>query len=82
MKNARIRLLFVFVKFEYFDESKDELFLHDVAEMLDNVLQYFIDHAPGEISRAKYSAMRERSIGRELLASLLQSKMITFECNG
>jgi ribonucleoside-diphosphate reductase alpha chain len=31
--------------------------------MLDNVLQYFIDHAPSSIKRAKYSAMRERSIG-------------------
>ena len=49
---------------EYFDEWKnDPLFLKDVAEMLDNVLQYFIDNAPKTISRAKYSAMRERSIG-------------------
>jgi ribonucleoside-diphosphate reductase alpha chain len=31
--------------------------------MLDNVLQYFIDNAPSSIKRAKYSAMRERSIG-------------------
>jgi ribonucleoside-diphosphate reductase alpha chain len=31
--------------------------------MLDNVLQYFIDNAPSAIGRAKYSAMRERSIG-------------------
>ena len=49
---------------EYYDEWKnDSLFLADVAEMLDNVLQYFIDHAPSAIKRAKYSAMRERSIG-------------------
>lgn len=49
---------------EYYDEWKnDELFLKDVAEMLDNVLQYFIDNAPDSISRAKYSAQRERSIG-------------------
>ena len=49
---------------EYYDEWKnDELFLKDVAEMLDNVLQYFIDNAPDYISRAKYSAERERSIG-------------------
>ena len=49
---------------EYYDEWKnDELFLKDVAEMLDNVLQYFIDNAPDYISRAKYSAQRERSIG-------------------
>jgi ribonucleoside-diphosphate reductase alpha chain len=49
---------------EYYDEWKDDpLFLADIAEMLDNVLQYFIDHAPSAIKRAKYSAMRERSIG-------------------
>ena len=49
---------------EYYDEWKDHpLFLKDVAEMLDNVLQYFIDHAPSSIKRAKYSAQRERSIG-------------------
>jgi len=49
---------------EYYDEWKnDKLFLKDVAEMLDNVLQYFIDNAPDYISRAKYSAKRERSIG-------------------
>lgn len=49
---------------EYYDDWKsDPLFLRDVAEMLDNVLQYFIDHAPSTIKRAKYSALRERSIG-------------------
>jgi len=49
---------------EYFDEWKnDKLFLRDTAEMLDNVLQYFIDNAPDVISRAKFSAQRERSIG-------------------
>jgi ribonucleoside-diphosphate reductase alpha chain len=49
---------------EYYDEWKnDPLFLADTAEMLDNVLQYFIDNAPSTIKRAKYSAMRERSIG-------------------
>jgi len=52
------------VNLEYYDEwKKDELFLKDVAEMLDNVLQYFIDNAPDGVPRAKYSAMRERSIG-------------------
>ena len=49
---------------EYFDEWKnDSLFLADVAEMLDNVLQYFIDNAPSPVQRAIYSASRERSIG-------------------
>jgi len=49
---------------EYYDDWKSHpTFLSDIAEMLDNVLQYFIDHAPSAIKRAKYSAMRERSIG-------------------
>ena len=49
---------------EYYDEWKNEpLFLRDVAEMLDNVLQFFIDNAPDAISRARYSAKQERSIG-------------------
>ena len=52
------------VNLEYYDDWKDDkLFLKDTAEMLDNVLQYFIDNAPNSISRAKYSAERERSIG-------------------
>lgn len=67
---------------EYYDDWKDHpQFLRDVAEMLDNVLQYFIDNAPDTISRAKYSAMRERSIGIGALGfhALLQKKNIPFE---
>jgi len=49
---------------EYYDDWKDnELFLRDIAEMLDNVLQYFIDNAPHGVARAVYSASQERSIG-------------------
>ena len=52
------------VNLEYFDSwSKNKLFLQDILEMLDNVLQKFIDDAPDNISRAKFSAMRERSVG-------------------
>ena len=67
---------------EYYDEWKnDPLFLRDVAEMLDNVLQYFIDNAPSTIKRAKFSAMRERSIGIGALGwhALLQRKNIPWE---
>jgi len=67
---------------EYYDEWKnDPLFLADVAEMLDNVLQYFIDHAPTSIKRAKYSAMRERSIGVGALGwhAYLQKNNIPWE---
>jgi len=67
---------------EYYDSwSKNTQFIRDVAEMLDNVLQYFIDHAPDYVSRAVYSAMRERSIGVGELGwhAYLQSKNIPFE---
>ena len=67
---------------EYYDEWKDDpLFLKDVAEMLDNVLQFFIDNAPREIKRAKYSAERERSIGIGALGwhAYLQRKNVPWE---
>lgn len=52
------------VNLEYYDEWKnDPLFLRDTAEMLDNVLQFFITNAPDEVARARYSAIQERSIG-------------------
>jgi ribonucleoside-diphosphate reductase alpha chain len=67
---------------EKYDEWKDDkLFLKDVAEMLDNVLQHFIDNAPDVISRARYSATRERSIGIGALGfhAYLQKNGIVFE---
>lgn len=67
---------------EYYDDWKNnKLFLRDVAEMLDNVLQYFIDNAPRTISRAVYSAKRERSIGIGALGwhALLQRKNVPWE---
>jgi len=67
---------------EYYDDWKnDKLFLKDVAEMLDNVLQYFIDTAPSSIKRARYSATRERSIGIGALGwhALLQRKNTPWE---
>ena len=67
---------------EYYDDWKDHpQFLADVAEMLDNVLQYFIDHAPTAIERARHSAVRERSIGVGALGfhALLQKKNIAWE---
>jgi ribonucleoside-diphosphate reductase alpha chain len=67
---------------ENYDEWKDNgLFLKDVAEMLDNVLNYFIDNAPDAIARAKYSAQRERSIGIGALGfhAYLQRNGIAFE---
>ena len=52
------------VNLEEYDEWKDnDQFIPDLIRMLDNVLEYFINSAPDQLSRAKYSAMRERSLG-------------------
>lgn len=70
------------VNLEYYEQwKKDSLFLQDIAEMLDNVLQFFIENAPKEIHRAIYSATRERSIGVGALGfhAYLQQKNIPFE---
>jgi len=70
------------VNLEYYDEWKnDKLFLRDIAEMLDNVLQYFIDNAPVHVKRAKYSASCERSIGVGALGfhAHLQRNNVAFE---
>lgn len=67
---------------EYYDEWKNnKLFLKDVAEMLDNVLQYFIDNAPKVLKRAIFSAKQERSIGIGALGfhAYLQKNGIAFE---
>lgn len=67
---------------EYYDDWKDHpTFLRDVAEMLDNVLQYFIDHAPDSVSRARHSASMERSIGVGALGfhAYLQKQNAPFE---
>ena len=66
---------------EYYDEWKDTNIVRDLVRMLDNVLQYFIDHAPDSISRARYSAERERSIGLGAMGfhSLLQKHGVAWE---
>ena len=70
------------VNLEHYDSwSKNTMFLRDTAEMLDNVLQFFIDKAPNQVARAKFSAMRERSIGIGALGfhAYLQKNMIEWE---
>ena len=67
---------------ETWDEwNGDKLFIEDVLRFLDNVLQDYIDRAPSEMARAKYSAMRERSVGMGVMGfhSFLQAKGIAFE---
>lgn len=67
---------------EYYDDWKDNnQFIMDVMEMLDNVLQHFIDNAPDAISRARFSAMMERSVGLGTLGfhAYLQKKGIAID---
>lgn len=66
---------------EYYDEWKDTNIVGDLVRMLDNVLEYFIENAPDSISRAKYSAARERSIGLGAMGfhSLLQKHGVAWE---
>jgi ribonucleoside-diphosphate reductase alpha chain len=66
---------------EYYDEWKDTNIVMDLVRMLDNVLDYFVENAPDSISRAKYSAMRERSIGLGAMGfhSLLQKHGVAWE---
>ena len=51
------------VNLEKYDEWSKTPMIRDLIRFLDNVLQFFIDHAGDEISRARYSAQQERSLG-------------------
>ena len=66
---------------EYYDDWKDTSIVKDLVRMLDNVLEYFITNAPDTITRAKYSAARERSIGLGAMGfhSLLQKHGVAWE---
>jgi ribonucleoside-diphosphate reductase alpha chain len=65
----------------WFEWKDDRGFIPDVMRFLDNVLQDFIDRAPAEMERAKYSAMRERSVGLGVMGfhSFLQAQKVPFE---
>ena len=67
---------------ERFEEwSGDQSFIEDVMRFLDNVLQDFIENAPESMARARYSAMRERSVGLGVMGfhSFLQSKAVPLD---
>ncbi len=67
---------------EKFDEWQDHpTFIEDVMRFLDNVLSDFIEKAPDSMKRAKYAAMRERSVGLGVMGfhSFLQSKNLPME---
>jgi ribonucleoside-diphosphate reductase alpha chain len=56
-------------------------FIEDVLRFLDNVLTHFITVAPDSMQRARYSALRERSVGLGVMGfhSFLQAQGIPFE---
>ena len=67
---------------EKYDEWKDDKnFINDIMRFLDNVLTDFIDRAPEQFEDAKYSAMRERSVGLGVMGlhSYFQKNMIPLE---
>ena len=67
---------------EKFNDWKDEKqFIPDIMRFLDNVLQDFIDRAPDNMAKARYAAMRERSVGLGTMGlhSFFQDNMIPFE---
>ena len=66
---------------EKYDDWENTTIVEDLIEYLDNVLQFFIDNAPDHLSKAKYSAERERSLGLGAMGfhAYLQQKNIPFE---
>jgi ribonucleoside-diphosphate reductase alpha chain len=70
------------LNFETWDDwHGDPHFIEDVMRFLDNVLTDYIDRAPTEMARARYSCTRERSVGLGVMGlhSFLQARNIPFE---
>lgn len=69
------------VNLEKYDEWKSSGMVGDLIRFLDNIIQYFIDNAPEQLSKAVYSAYRERSVGLGAMGwhGYLQSKGIAWE---
>ena len=65
---------------KYQEWKDDKIFIEDVMRFLDNVLTDFINKAPDSFKHAKYSAMRERSVGLGVMGlhSYFQQKNIPF----
>ncbi len=66
---------------KFLEWEQAPMFMEDIMRFLDNVLQDFIDNAPEPLARAKYSAMRERSVGLGVMGfhSFLQSLSVPIE---
>ena len=65
----------------YMEWHDHPTFVEDVMRFLDNVIQDFIERAPDTMARARYSAMRERSVGLGVMGyhSFLQSQAVPME---
>jgi ribonucleoside-diphosphate reductase alpha chain len=65
----------------WFEWEKHPLFIEDVMRFLDNVLEDFIQRAEASMERARYSAMRERSVGLGVMGfhGFLQANNVPFE---
>lgn len=65
----------------YDDWKNDPLFVSDVLEFLDNVLEYFIHNAPSQYARAIHSARNSRDVGIGVLGwhAFLQKRNVPFE---
>ena len=69
------------VNLEKWDEWKSTRMVQDLVRFLDNVLKFFIRHAPEELEKAKFSAYMERSIGLGAMGfhGYLQNKGIAWD---
>ena len=65
----------------WFEWHQDKRFIEDVMRFLDNVLSDFIECAPDAMEKAKYAAIRERSVGLGVMGfhSFLQAQNVPFE---
>lgn len=66
---------------KYLEWQNDPHLIPDVLRFLDNVLTYFIEHAPAGMARAVYAAMRERSVGLGVMGlhAFFQSQGVPWE---
>ncbi len=66
---------------KYLEWEGEPQFIEDCMRFLDNVLEDYITRAPSGMERARYAAVRERSVGLGAMGfhSFLQSQKIPFE---
>lgn len=69
------------INLEKWVEWKDSRLIADLIRFLDNVLEKFIENAPDEIEKARFSAIQSRDLGLGAMGfhGLLQSMLIPFE---